>query len=644
MPVALTVRFSLGSVSLPEITTKHFHLPTRRAFLSAGAAAHALAAPAVTPSAPPNILWITCEDTSPDRLGCYGSPIAQTPNLDRLAARGVRYDRAFSTSGVCAPTRSTIITGMYATSLGSHHMRSTIQLPPNVKCFTQYLREAGYYCSNNVKTDYNFQVPPAAWDEVSENAHWRNRKARQPFFSVFNFTHTHEFQPRLSPSAYAARTRRLRQDQRQRPESQIIPPYYPDTRAVREEWARTLELTTAVDYEAGDLLARLNEDGLAENTIVFFFGDHGSGLPRAKRWLYDSGCRVPLIVCIPESLRSPGQGVPGTVASELVSFVDLAPTTLHLAGVPLPAHLQGRAFLGPSLSPQRAFVHGTHDRQDERYEMVRMVRDRRFKYLRNYLAEKPYYQHMNSAEGSRIMQELRRVHAEGSLPPAASRFMAPSKPPEELYDLIADPHELSNLASSDFYRPILQRMRQEHLRWEMESCDLGWIPEPELYARERVAGCRSAILQGSQGARLLKTLHRVHHAGEIGDEKTLLEAATDPDPSVRYWALLRLRSPEPVRKALQDPNPSVRIASASAGLRCGLAQESAAVLARELESPDEWVRLLAANALDDAGELARPHLAQLQHALKDERNSTNYVPRVANHTLNRLLETSNRTP
>ena len=293
---------------------------TRRNFLAAAGVTTAAAQ-----TVRPNILWISCEDSSPERLGCYGSPVARTPNLDRLASGGVRYDRAFSTSGVCAPTRSALITGMYATTLGSHHMRSTVRLPPHVKCFSEYLREAGYYCTNNIKTDYNFATPAAAWDEVSDTAHWRKRPARRPFFSVFNFTHPHEFQPRLAPKDYAARTQRLRTTDRQDPARQQIPPYYPDTPKVRAEWARTLELMTAADYEAGDLLEQLREDGLTENTIVFFWADHGNGLPRAKRWLYDSGCRVPMIVSIPAGLREPGQAAPGTVDKQLV-----ASSTLHL--------------------------------------------------------------------------------------------------------------------------------------------------------------------------------------------------------------------------------------------------------------------------------------------------------------------------
>ena len=309
--------------------------------------------------------------------------------------------------------------------------------------------------------------------------------------------------------------------------------------------------------------------------------------------------------------------------------------------MPLPSHLHGRAFLGRSLTAPRAFVHGTHDRQDERYERVRMVRDHRFKYLRNYMPEKPYYQHMNSSEGSVIMQEIRRGHAEGTLPPAAERFLAPEKPREELYDLATDPHELRNLAGSEAYRPALERMRAEHVRWEEQTGDLGWIPEPELYLREKSLGTRYEILRRGEGQALQKRLRETFTAGERHDTAALLKFSKDADAAVRYLAILNLRETAVIGKALNDPSPCVRIAAAYAGLRCGLSEASAAALAKELQSDDEWVRLLAANAMDEAGEFARPHAGVLQTALTDRRNTTTYVPRVVNHTLNRLFDTKN---
>jgi len=368
---------------------------TRREALGLGLAA---AAPLrAAPSASrPNILWISCEDISP-HLGCYGVANAITPTLDALAARGVRYTNAFTVAGVCAPSRSGIITGMYPSTLGSQHMRCEATLPSHVRCFPEYLRQAGYCCTNNSKTDYNFTHPPATWDESSPRAHWRKRRKGQPFFSVFNFTVTHESRILMRGAEYEKQIARLKPNQRQDPARLALPPYYPDTPEVRRDWANVFELITAMDYQAADVLRELEEDGLAGETIVFFWSDHGTGLPRAKRWLYDSGTRVPLIVHIPEKFRTAGEGTPGSVNDELVSFIDLGPTVLNLAGAKVPAQMQGRAFLGANLKPPRQYIYGARDRMDERYDIIRSVRDKRYRYIRNYEPFKPYYQYMNTA-------------------------------------------------------------------------------------------------------------------------------------------------------------------------------------------------------------------------------------------------------
>jgi uncharacterized sulfatase len=344
------------------------------------------APPETPPAAPsrPNILWITCEDTSPN-LGCYGDRKAITPNLDKLADSGARYTNAFSVAGVCAPSRSCLITGMYPTSIGSEHMRSKAVLPPLIKCFPQYLREAGYYCTNDSKTDYNFEHSPETWDESSPRAHWRKRRPGQPFFSVVNITCTHESQIRLEEGEFLKLTAGLTPEQRQDPAKLELPPYYPDTPVVRRD-GRAIGTRHRNGSRAGEILKELEADGLAANTIVFFFSDHGVGLPRAKRWLYDSGIRVPLIV------RWPGQIKPESVAQRLVSFVDFGPTVLSLAGVKAPEHLQGKAFLGDQSGEPRTYIHAARDRMDERYDVIRAVRDVRYKYIRNYEPQRPYAQ------------------------------------------------------------------------------------------------------------------------------------------------------------------------------------------------------------------------------------------------------------
>jgi len=332
---------------------------------------------AAAPAERPNILWLTCEDMSPN-LGCYGDPDAVTPNVDRLAARGVRYTQAFAPAGVCAPARSCLITGMYASSIGSHHMRSIATLPQSIRPFTTYLRQAGYFCTNQSKQDYNFKTPPDAWDiGRGAKAHWRSRQTDQPFFAVFNCVDTHESRIRGPTTAKVLLTEAERRD----PDRIHLPPYLPDTPLIRRDWARELDLITMMDKAwFPRLMGQLEEDGLADDTIIFFFGDHGVGLPRSKQFVYDSGMRVPLIIYFPPKWQYLAPAGPGSTVDRLVSFVDFGPTVLSLAGVPIPKHVKGRLFLGTQATAPRKYVYGIRDRMDERYDMTRTVRDDRFKY------------------------------------------------------------------------------------------------------------------------------------------------------------------------------------------------------------------------------------------------------------------------
>jgi len=599
-------------------------------------------------AARPNILWLSCEDISP-HLGCYGDANAITPTLDRLAAEGVRYSNAFTVAGVCAPNRTAIITGMYQTSIGGHHMRCKATLPESIRCFPVYLAEAGYYCTNNSKTDYNFHWPRSVWHQCSGKAHWRNRPAGKPFFAVFNYTGTHEGRIRATGDAYDKLTQRLTPDQRQDPDKLTLPPYYPDTPVTRNDWKKNYELITGMDYWVADMLGQLEADGLADETIVFFWSDHGVGLPRAKRWLYDSGTHVPLIIRIPERFRVGDQGAPGTVDDQLISSVDLAPTVLNLAGVRIPAYMQGRAFLGKNLTPPRQYVYGARDRMDERYDIIRAVRDRRYRYIRNYESYKAYYQYMNTPEGGPTMQELRRLDAAGRLPPAAKLFMAECKPVEELYDLENDPYEIHNLADSAEHQGVLTRMRAAHVKWFFQTKDLGLIPEPEIVCRTEKYGSAHAILQQPGAEKLLARLREVVAAGEEGKTALpkLIEAMHDEDAAVRYWGatglgnLAHAAAPAAglLAAALKDDSPSVRIASARA--LCLMDKQNAAlgVLIRQLKSDRQWVRLAAALALDEIGQKARPAIDALEQALEDKENK--YVVRVANHALN-VLQGTNR--
>ncbi len=597
----------------------------------------------------PNILWISCEDMSP-HLGCYGDPNAHSPAIDRLASQGVRYTRAFTVAGVCAPCRSNIITGMFPTSLGSQHMRCAGTLPEGIKCFPEYLRAAGYYCTNSSKTDYNLGNYGKPWDESSGKAHWRNRPDGKPFFSVFNLGTTHEGQIHggRKPSDDDPAP-----DKNREAGPHDLPPYYPDTPVVRADWNKYRAQITKMDAQVARVLADLEEDGLADETIVFYWSDHGVGLPRAKRWLYDSGTHVPLIVRIPEKLRAgtadKRQGTPGTVDGQLVSFIDFAPTVLHLAGVTIPQHMQGRAFLGEKLTPPRQYVFGARDRMDERYDIIRAVRDKQYRYIRNYEPHKAYYQYMNTPEKGETMGELRRWHASGQLPPAAELFMAETKPLEELYDLDADPHEINNLIDSPEHGDILNRLRSAHVDWVLRTRDLGLMPEPEINAGVNALGSGYAILRRPGAETLIGRIRETAALGEQGAAalSALTEALGDDDATVRYWAAIGLgnlgteakTSGDRLAGALKDKSPVVRVAAARALCLMDRDGEALPVLRAELKSEHQWVRLHAAIALDGIGEKARPCIAALHEALTDQPNK--YITRVANHTLN-VLEGTNR--
>lgn len=428
----------------------------------------------------PNILWISFEDTNPF-YGCYGDAVARTPNVDRLAAQGCRWPNTFSTAGVCAPSRCAIITGMYAISVGAQHMRTShtnpiapelptpysVVLPPHVKCFTEYLRAAGYYCTNNDKTDYQFDPPLTAWDELSSSAHWRNRPdPGQPFFAVFNLMGTHE------SGMWPDEKLKLTFD----PADMQLPPYFPDTPKVREAMARMYTRIEANDRRLAEILKELEDDGLAENTVVVHWSDHGP-LPRGKRWPYDSGIHVPMIV------RWPGKVEARSLNGRLVSTIDLGPTMLSIAGIPIPTHIQGRAFLGDQAAAPRAYVFASRDRHDESYDRVRAVRDKRFKYIRNYHPELPAVQWNPYLNRHPIMQELLRLNCANELTGPQKLMFEPRRPVEELYDTQNDPWEIDNLATDEHYRGELVRLRGALDEWLDDVGDMGAISEFEMVRR-----------------------------------------------------------------------------------------------------------------------------------------------------------------
>ena len=442
----------------------------------------------------PNFVWISTEDMSP-RLGAYGDALARTPTLDRLAKQAVRYTNAFTTAPVCAPSRAAIITGMHQNAIGAQHMRTTenrvpelpgpyLAVPPfNVKAFPEYLRAAGYFTSNRAKTDYQFGEPFTIWDDQGPKAHWRNRRDKsQPFFSVFNIGVTHESQ--IFPSSPARKGKPLVTDPAQVP----VPPYYPDTPLVREELARVYDNIADMDAQVGQILEQLEEDGLSQTTTVFYWSDHGDGVPRAKRSLYDSGLHVPLMI------RGNGLGA-GVVSDSLVSFVDLAPTVLALAGVEIPTHMQGRVLVGDKSAPEPGYVFAARDRMDIEYDMMRSARDKRFLYIRNFQTELPYAGHVIYRNQSNIMQEWFRLQAAGALTGPAALWMRTSRPAEELYDTRDDPHQIDNLATKPAHRQTLERMRHAVTDWMTRTGDQGVINEAEMILRMWPGGVQPETAQ-----------------------------------------------------------------------------------------------------------------------------------------------------
>ncbi|MEM7697024.1 MAG: sulfatase-like hydrolase/transferase [Verrucomicrobiota bacterium] len=602
----------------------------------------------------PNILWLSAEDISP-HFGCYGDPFAKTPHLDALAERGTRFTHAFTSAGVCAPCRSSIITGMYQNAIGTHHMRCEATLPEWLIPFPMLLREAGYYCTNNSKTDYQFRTPSPKeiWDLSGSKGHWKDRPSDHPFFAVFNFTGCHE-SGIASEEKYQSVTERLSDEERQDAAAfDNIPPYYPDLPVVREDWKRNYELITALDYWVGDHLAALEEAGVADNTIVFFWSDHGIGLPRAKRWLYDSGTRIPCLLHVPEKFRDRIDRPLEKVDDRIINSPDFGPTFLALAGVDVPEWAHGQSFLH---GEPRRFAYGARDRMDERYDIIRSVRGPRFRYIRNFEPLKPYYQYMNTPEKGATMQAIRAAQETDRMTAGVAQFASSRKPAEELYDLENDPHEINNLINDPAASEKLVELRSALMDWQLSVGDIGLIPESEIERFKQSGAPDYDILRQSDNpSEFIKELTEIATAAFGGVEafEALRGALQHEHAVVRFWGATGLgnfaeeveQRPE-IQKSLQtataDSSPAVKIAAARALGRIGKTEEALPVLEQMLQSENQWARLEAAIVLDELDEIARPALPALQAALIDQPNK--YIVRVANRAVNDLLGTENGVP
>lgn len=583
----------------------------------------------------PNIAWITAEDMSAN-VGVYGDAYANTPNIDRLAGQGIRFTNAFATAPACSPARFTLITGIYATSAGTQGLRSTAPIPDEVTGFPAFLRHLGYYTTNNVKTDYNTSDEPRlieeSWDESSATAHWRGRESdSQPFFAVFNHMHTHQSRISFLDTDFEELEGKLgRHDPSQAP----LPPYYPDEPEVRQTVARYYDAIAAMDESVGRILQQIEEDGEADNTIIFFYTDHGVGLPRGKRVLYDSGQHVPLVVYIPPKWQHLAPGSPGSTSERLVSFVDFAPTMLSLVGVPIPDYMQGQVFLGEFADEPRDYVFGARDRVDEAYDVARAVRDDRYLYIRNFHPHRSWNQPEFFSDQAPIRQAITRRADEGTLNEAQLSYAGATKPVEELFDVVADPHQLHNLAGSSEHAGTLDRMRSRLLDWQLETRDLGFMPEGmALRLSEELS--RTPLELGREDdvyplGRVLETATLVGDASAVPE---LVNRLDDSNGVVRYWAAVGLLAANAaadvadadvvnsLREALNDPVPEVRVAAAEALVDLNGAEEALKTLVDVLETGDSHAVLMAARALQQLGpsaEQAKPAMIRVLDQAQDE--------------------------
>lgn len=579
--------------------------------------------PAVTGRAVdrPNILWLVTEDNAAHFVGAYGDPLARTPHLDRLASEGIVVEQARSIYPVCAPTRHAIITGRYTYANGAQHMRSKPALPAGVRFFPEYLRTAGYFCTNNAKTDYNTSTPSdAAWDESSKQAHWRHRRSDQPFFAVFNFEQSHEsrLHKREPLETDPARVR--------------VPAWLPDTPEVRADLAQYYDCVARADAALGRVLAELTADGLMDDTIIIYYSDNGGALPRTKRFLQGDGTHVAMILRFPEKYRHLAPPARNGRVQELVNSVDLAPTVLSLAGLDLPAYFQGRAFAGAARTPGPPHAFLARDRMDERYDFSRGVTDGRYLYIRNYNPGIPWGQHIEYLWRQASVSGWEELHRQGRLtgPPAA--FFMP-KPAEELYDSEADPDHVRNLARDPALDGVRARLRAALREHQLAVLDTGFLPEPMLLATP--VGVSPAELARDPAdyplARLLGLVDELQLTSRPDPAGHAL-ALRDSRPVVRYWAAMA--APAATDEAilstlLEDPDISVRLAAAESLLRRRDHTAAWSVLAQTVRTDTGAARLLALNIAarlprslpDDWRELLTP-LATLPVTTSEMGNNT----------------------
>ena len=571
----------------------------------------------------PNFVWINTHDVSARNLGCYGDDYATTPHLDKLTEEGIRYANAFACGPICSPARTSIFTGMHQTTVGTHHHRSFARRPDFVQMLPHYLLAAGYNCSA-INTDLNTDIDPDEWAAYQNNDALLARANEKPFFAVYSFGESHASVFKLTPEqAREQRSSLLKDKELHDPDNAPLPVFMPDTPLARERTALFYDGLMQVDRHVGTVIENLVSAGVLDNTIVFFWSDHGTGFPRGKTHVYDDGLRVPLIIRFPDKYQHLAPGPPGTVVDDLVMTMDMGASVLSMIDVQIPNHFQGRAFLGKQKEPHRDYVCGARDRLDNCNEVIRTIRREKYRYIRNFLPHRPYASFWPDGGffatppekgtpehdfwDTSCLPGEQKVHDPDGvfllpIPEAYSAYLIwqAKKPFEELYDVENDPEEIANLTDDPEYSDLKDQMRTQLFAWMIETRDLGLIDETEMIVRAaEYDGVNYEVgTHCEHYAHILATAD-FPRLGEAGKAK-LIDRLDDPDSAVRYWAITGLMSYELEDTVLQKIGPLVRdeslsVSLAAADLLCQNNRPAGAMpaLERALQSDLLWARFRA---------------------------------------------------
>ena len=569
----------------------------------------------------PNILWIVSEDNSP-LLGAYGDKFAKTPHIDSLAKKSIVFDNAFANSPVCAPTRFSILTGMHANAMGTNNMRSRYRVPNFVKPYTDYLRAAGYHVTNDNKTDYNYatstDIPTdkhlsyqdwqAIDGEIWDRGDYNDRQENQPFFHVYNMYESHE-----------SRLHRPLKNRMHDPSKVRLPPYHPDTPEIRADWALYYDRITQMDHLVGQKLAELKAANALENTIVFYYSDHGGALARSKRFLYDTGTKIPLMVHVPDKFRHLLPYKMGDRTDQIVDIVDLAPTIFHLAGIKQPVHMHGKNIFSTGRKKNKSYSYLYRGRMDVRIDLVRALRDKQFKYIRNYMPHRPNGQHLAYLWKAASVRSWQKTCQQGKCNPNQQRFWQ-TRQAEELYDTTNDPWEVNNLANDPTFHYQLTSMRKDLQAKNRYYKDVGFIPEGELIERTKTITGYELVRKSSFPIDLVIETAEIASLADPKNLSLLIKRLSHTEAVVRYWAavgcsILKSQS-MPAKTALierlDDTSADVKIAAAEALSYLGAEDKALAALMLQLKHPSAMVRIHAANVLDAIGSKAKPVANELQ--------------------------------